>query len=239
MATHPSDSNQSRGHLIQGNAQLRSQLGETLRQSENKFRSIFDNVGDPIFIFDMQARILEVNDAACACLGYNRDEFLTMTIMDFDATANRLLIPIRIEELAKKDQIVFESVYRRKDGTEIHLKVNNKKIEYEGQPCILSVVRDISTRKRIESALRDSEERLFRLFMDNSPTVAWMKDEHGRYVYVNKTALKRYNKGGDEVIGRTDADLMDAEIAERFRQKDQETLSAGHAVYYNEEMHRF
>ena len=235
MAAHLSDSNQSRENLIQGNAELRSQLGEGLRQSESKFRSIFDNVGDPVFICDMQARILEVNDVACACLGYNRDEFLTMTVMDIDAPASARLIPVKIAEMVKKDQMVFESVHRRKDGTEIHVEVNNKKIEYEGQTSILSVVRDISTRKRIESALRDSEER-FRLFMDNSPTVAWMKDEHGRYVYVNKTALKRYNKSADEVIGRTDADLLAPEIAERLRQNDQDALSADHAIYYNEDM---
>ena len=69
-------------------------------------------------------------------------------------------------------------------------------------------------RKQTEEKLRESEER-FKLFMDNSPAIAWMKDEQGRYVYANASCGRRVGLRPEDRIGKTDFDLWPKEIAEQ------------------------
>jgi PAS domain S-box-containing protein len=95
-------------------------------------------------------------------------------------------------------------------------------------------VQDITERKRTEEELRASEER-FRLFMNNSPTVAWMKDAEGRYVYISETYEKRLGVRMEDLVGKTDDTLYPHEIAEQFRMNDQATLNAGHPIEVIEE----
>ena len=83
-------------------------------------------------------------------------------------------------------------------------------------------------------ALRQSEER-FRLFMDHSPTVAWIKDADGRHVYLSKTCEERFGIRLRDWYGRTDADLWPAATAEMFRKNDLEVLARDQAVQVVEE----
>ena len=96
-------------------------------------------------------------------------------------------------------------------------------------------IQDITRLRKTEQALRESEER-FRLFMDNSPTVAWMKDEQGRYLYFNKTAENRVGVRFADWLGKTDFDFWPRETAEEFRRNDQTVLATGHAIEFTEEM---
>ncbi|MCC9001600.1 MAG: PAS domain-containing protein, partial [Candidatus Competibacter sp.] len=84
---------------------------------------------------------------------------------------------------------------------------------------------DITERKRIEENLLESEER-FRLFMDHNPAIAWIKNEEGRYVYLNKSYQQRFCASLDDWRGKTDFELWPADAAERFRRSDLMTLAA-------------
>lgn len=81
-------------------------------------------------------------------------------------------------------------------------------------------------RKQSEEALRQSEDR-FRAFMDNNPAVGWMKDEQGRYVYVNKMFEQTFRMRLSEWLGRTDFDVWPPETAQQFRNNDLAVLATG------------
>lgn len=93
----------------------------------------------------------------------------------------------------------------------------------------LILVRDISDRHRAEEALRESEER-FRTFMDNSPAVAFVKDNLGRYVYINKTFERAFDMKSEELQGKTDFDLWPLDVATTLRETDKGVLAADTAI---------
>src|SRR5215204_5853902 len=95
------------------------------------------------------------------------------------------------------------------------------------------VMFDITDRKTAEDELRQSQS-LFRTFMDNSPTVAFMKDADGRYVYVSAPMERLYGIGLNGADDQTDADIFPAEAAEQNRANDRRVLAAGQPIEFVE-----
>jgi PAS domain S-box-containing protein len=105
-----------------------------------------------------------------------------------------------------------------------------------GDPVkIRGVAQDITDRRRAERELRASEER-FRLFMDNSPAIAWIKDEQGHYVYLNKTYEQRFNVRIEDRRDKSDSEVWPREIAEKMLQHDLEALASTQVVEVLEEI---
>jgi PAS domain S-box-containing protein len=127
---------------------------EALRESEARYRTLFDSASDAIFIHDMQGRFLEVNQVACERLGYSRKELLQMTPMDIDSQEYAALVPQRIEELRQRGHVFLETAHVRRDGTIIPTELSSRIIEYAGEPAVLSIARDITARKQVEKALQ-------------------------------------------------------------------------------------
>ncbi|WP_139558730.1 PAS domain S-box protein [Methylotetracoccus oryzae] len=93
---------------------------------------------------------------------------------------------------------------------------------------------DISEMHRAEVRQEEAEER-FRLFMDNNPAIAWIKDEAGRHVYLNKTYEDFFNVRLEDWRGKTDQDLWPPEIASSFMANDRAVLAAGRPMEVDEE----
>ncbi len=95
------------------------------------------------------------------------------------------------------------------------------------------VTEDVTEGRRLEDALRESEER-FRTFMDHSPANAWMKDEDGRYVYANRGCAGLAGRQPADLTGKTDAELWPAEMAAEYRANDLAVLAGGKPVELTE-----
>ena len=78
------------------------------------------------------------------------------------------------------------------------------------------------------------ESRL-QVFLDNSPAVAWMKDEAGRHVYISDPYLEKIGVPGDAWLGKTDFDLWPPDIAQRFVDVDRQVLETGEAVRFEDQ----
>jgi len=141
-----------------GVAMMRKQAVDALRESEEKYRLLFDSAGDAIFIHDQQMRILAVNPPACQRLGYTHAEMLSMVVGQLDSPEETAHGPERLALLMQRDHLTFETAHRHKDGSLIPTEVNAQQITWEGQPAVLSICRDITERRRVAVELQLAKE---------------------------------------------------------------------------------
>jgi len=142
----------------------KSDTEEALRKSENRYRTLFNSASDAIFIHNEAGEILEVNEIACDRMGYRREKLLEMSILDISPTpaAATDSYKAQIETLRQDNQILFETVHVRQDGTAIPVEVSSRIVEYGQELAVLSIVRDISDRKKAEEDLQNYAAELER-----------------------------------------------------------------------------
>jgi PAS domain S-box-containing protein len=135
---------------------------EALKESEEKFREVFNNASDGIFLHDIAdengpGKFIDVNDAGCALTGYTRDELINLTPLDIDDTPKDVVIHV-LDELKSKGQVTFETIAITKNGDRVPVEISNHAFLFKGMKCILSLVRDITFRKKVEEELAKAEK---------------------------------------------------------------------------------
>jgi two-component system, cell cycle sensor histidine kinase and response regulator CckA len=143
----------------------RKKMEESLAKSEDRYRLLFNNISDAVFVHEftsdkLPGRFIEVNDVACKYLGYSRDELLRMSPIDIDAPEGYTLVPAMMELLQAHKQATWEGIHINKDGQKILVEINNHLFDLEGKPTILSTVRNITERKNAEKEKALLESRL-------------------------------------------------------------------------------
>lgn len=217
----------------------RKLAAEALRKSE-EYRNLFRHANDAILIFDPENEIiLDVNDRACEIYGFAREDFLGKSIRKISQNVSRG--EGHLQELLERGACEeFETVQLRSDGTPIYFLINSAVIEFQGKPAVLSINRDITNRKQIETERRRAEakmresEELFRSFMNNNPAVAFMKDEAGRYVYINETMERVFALDKNDLLGKTDYDWLPEDAANQLRANDRKVLVADSTIEVEE-----
>ena len=122
----------------------RKQAERALRESEARFRQIFDAAGDAICVHDLDGRILDVNRACHERLGYTLREMLAMRIQDIDAPETAALVPERVGKVLRDGGGTFEVVHMHRDGSRRRAEASTRVISHRGKPAIITVARDIS-----------------------------------------------------------------------------------------------
>lgn len=144
------------------NVKLKS-TREALKRSEENFKTIFHNSSDEIFVSDLQANILEVNDQASKLLGYTREELLQMNILDLKPLKQAELFLKNRKIIMKEGGHLFDSEYITKDGEIVPVEINSRVLEFNGETVILSISRNLVKRKETErkvlSAVIQTEEK--------------------------------------------------------------------------------
>jgi two-component system cell cycle sensor histidine kinase/response regulator CckA len=144
----------------------------TLRASEARLRIFADHVSDGLFLQDEQTRVIDVNRQACESLGYNRNELLGQTPLDFDSIATPEMLSGLQQRLKAEGMISFDSRHRRKDGSEFPVEIRVRPLWIYGKFHTLALVGDITERKHAEERLHESEQRL-QLALNASKMGVW------------------------------------------------------------------
>jgi PAS domain S-box-containing protein len=151
----------------------RKKIEEALKESEERYRTLFDSASDAIFIHNMNGDILEVNQAACKLLGYCREELFKLTSMNIDIPDSTAPLSERIEILKRDGHLFMETSHIRKNGTLVPIELSCRLIDYRGNDAVISIARDITKRKESEAMLRFERQRLYTL-MEDLPAIVYL-----------------------------------------------------------------
>jgi len=138
----------------------KQQTEEALRKSEERFRKLFEQSNDAIFIHQT-GRIIDVNQRACEMLGYSKEQFLTMEIADLYPQEGCTESSKKIntsQGLNSIESILFETLFKKADGTVVAVEISSGIIDRE-KKIIQGIARDITERKRTETELQKAQEQ--------------------------------------------------------------------------------
>jgi PAS domain S-box-containing protein len=212
--------------------QLLEELAE-IRRREEQWRSVVANTPVFVALVDRAGTIQYLNHLAP---GHILEDTIGKSVYGFIEPDYREVARECIERVFATGQGgFFEPVAAGPNGSLSWYETYAGPVKANGQVVAAALVsRDITRQKRAEAKLRESEER-FKLFMDNSPAIAWLKDEQGRYVYVNPSCARRVGARPEDRIGKTDFELWPLATAEQFWKNDQQVLFSGQVVEVIEE----
>jgi len=192
---------------------------QKLRVAEETYRNVFLNAQVGMFRTDIETGlILDANDAALRALGYTRSEIPAIqfsSLLDED----QVIVAFRAMEEALQEGTLREAVefkLKRRDGGSVWVQADAKVLRRHGEPYgIQGVALDITSRKRGEEALRQSEER-YRSLVNNSPDLIYVLDGFGKIRKVNDAGRKYFGYDREEeVIGKDFSPYIHEEDRER------------------------
>jgi PAS domain S-box-containing protein len=182
----------------------RQEAERKLRESEVRFRQVFESAPVGVFVCDLDGRFLQVNAALCRMVGYSAPQLLETTWQalthpaDLGASESRtnkaLDTPGPPPDLEKR--------YLHRDGSAVWVLVRISLVRDDaGKPLyFLAHVDDISERKRAQQALRESEDR-FRIMADGCPSAMWVTDAEGGVQFINRAFRELLGVTSEEAHG--------------------------------------
>ena len=189
---------------------------------EESLRLLFEGSPVPMWVSDRETlRFMAVNDAALACYGYSRDQFMSMTVPDLRPQEDRE----RFAEFLRSLQPVqfSENVgqHTTSDGRIIDVSVHSRALTYAGRNARLTVIYDISKSKRAENELRRTQKFLDAI-VEHAPAPILVKEVTGahkdvaqyRYTLINRAFEDLFGVSRTEIVGKTVAELYPKERAE-------------------------
>lgn len=202
----------------------RARAEDALRRSEQRYRHLFEQALDGIFLADETARLIDVNACACELTGYTRAELLQMEVRDL--TAPHQTLP-DLSALPPGSEDIGEFHWVHKDGRPLLVDLRARKLS---DGTLLAIVRDVTDRRRAEAEARRMRD-LLRTVIDSSPDGIFLKDPQHRFLLVNEAFAAIAGTTPGEMIGRPDSDFWSSAVVEGdasapgFRPTDRQALA--------------
>lgn len=183
---------------------------EALRESQDKFRTIFENAGVGMAVVAADGTYQDVNEHFCAILGRAREELLGMSFRDVTPPDDTEKTWVEHERIfrGQKDSFATEKRYRRPDGSTVWVNITMAPLR-TGNGLVrsmISAVHDITERKQAEEALRRSEEDL-RGILDNMIDTFYRTGTDGRFVMASPSVRRLLGLDVEEILGRRAAEF--------------------------------
>jgi PAS domain S-box-containing protein len=180
----------------------RKQAEETLRESESRYKSLFENNHAVMLLIDPDnAAIMDANPAACTYYGWSREELMKRRIDEINTLGSEeVAAEMQLARSEKRNQFFFK--HRRADDTIRDVEVYSRPISLKGKALLYSIVHDITERKLAEEALRESEEK-YRLIAENTADLISILDMNLRFTYVSPASMRLRGFTVEEAMEQT------------------------------------
>ena len=210
--------------------QVRGEIEETLRESERKYRLLADNTLDIIWAIDLNLAFTYVNPAIQSLMGYSPEEFIGSHLSEHCDEENfGRMTQVITDEMAKGTQgtgVMFEAVLLHKNREPIQFEIHGRVIyDEKGEPMVLQgIAHDITKRKRVEKALKESEKN-YRELYDFLPIPVYEMDFEANITSANRAIYETFRgteadfkKGfkGWQLLSPEDADRSAKNIQRLF-----------------------
>jgi len=177
---------------------------DALRETENKFRSLFNSGSDAIYVHQLGSRgrlgnFTEVNDKACQMLGYSREELLAMGPGDIDAPESAADMPDILDRLVSGRPVIFERTHLTKEGGMIPVEISAQAFQQGGVTSVLSIVRDISSRRQAELE--------YKTIVQSATDAYVLIDGQGRILNTNDAYCSMLGYSRAELLGMSLPDI--------------------------------
>ncbi|ESU20317.1 signal transduction histidine kinase [Flavobacterium enshiense DK69] len=203
----------------------RNKAETALKESEEKYRYLFNNNPACIFIWDLETlKIQEVNETVLNKYGYSREEWSTMTVLDYRPEEDHE----KLKEFARKmllgEEIFIKQNWKhfKKDGEEIIMEISPHTIIYNNRPAALTLANDVTEKVRAEAKLAEREAQL-NLFIEHSPACLAMFDNDMQYIATSRRWISDYNLTGQDIIGKSHYEVF-PEIGQEWKDIHQRCL---------------
>jgi PAS domain S-box-containing protein len=174
---------------------------EALRESELKYRLLFEASTDAIFLDSPEGKILECNATALNLFGYSKDEMTRLSVPDLLTEEYRGQIPQLIEDIRASGNFFTRAFGKKKNGENFPLEVRGKYFGAEGQELVISYVRDITRSATAEEALKENEA-VMKSVLRATPAATGLI--HNRvFSWVNDRMMEMTGYSRDEIIGKS------------------------------------
>ena len=131
---------------------------QALRESEQRFRDLFEGSPDAVFVEDLAGNVLDVNPAACQLHGFSKAELVGKNVLDLVPPDTRDAVREYFPALAHGHLRQLEGVSLTREGKAVPVEIRVSRIEYGGQPALLLHVRDLTERKHLEDQFRHAQK---------------------------------------------------------------------------------
>ncbi|MDY6875017.1 MAG: PAS domain S-box protein [Chloroflexota bacterium] len=202
------------------------QAEEALRDSEERYRTLFNAGNDAVLVYRMTGeglslgRLVEVNDVACEILGYVREELLALSLPEIIAPEKLDDMQALTERLGGREHFLIETICLAKDGRKIPIEINASAFNLNGQPTVLAIARDITERKQMEKEIRDYTENLEHMVAERTraleqekaytqsviasvPDMLFTLDHRRKFSYANDTFARFVGVEAREIMGQS------------------------------------
>jgi len=194
-------------------------MEEALRESEEKHRSILENIEEGYFEVDLAGNFTFFNASTAKIIGYSRDELMGTNNRQYtdEENAKKLYQTFNKVYVTGKTHKGFDWEFIRKDGSKGYIEASvSLRKDSEGQPIgFRGIIRDVSERKQTEKSVLQSEKRFRDLFNSISDLI-YTHDLKGRFISLNPAMEKLFGYEHDELIGTKASDIMKPEFAYAF-----------------------
>ena len=208
------------GHLIRAwgmrrDVTERTQAEMALKQSEERYRALFDHSLELVYIHDFEGNFTDANNVLLKLFGYQREDILSLNLTSLIGTDQSSKTMQTLKELKETgaQQGITEYRVKLKDGTFLYLETQASVIYRDGKPyAVQGIARDITDRKQLENALRKSEER-YRTILQEMQDSYFEVDLKGNFTFVNESACCHLGYPREELMGNSFRLVMSKEDA--------------------------
>ncbi len=224
MAVTPLRENQRGGAVaMHVNITERKRAEAALRETEERYRALFDRSHECVFLSDFEGNFLDANQASLELLGYRREDIPMLTYASL-LTEDQLPLALQATDEIKKtgyQNHPTEYRLRCKDGRQVYVEIKSSLIYREGKPsAIQGIARDLTERRRAQELLFASEQRL-NAFFTKAPAGLVLLDKQLRYVQLNETVANVNGVSMQDHLGKTVREVLPklAPVVEPLLQK--------------------